>query len=98
MNQGISATASGAERKVPPLPPLYRIGKRLRHRISAIITRSSKVGDTPVYDPRLFSWVPALEARWPEIRGELDALLALEAAIPPLAEISPDHRRIAPPD
>ncbi|MEA3050288.1 MAG: ornithine lipid ester-linked acyl 2-hydroxylase [Sphingomonadales bacterium] len=89
---------SGAERKVPPLPPLYRIGKRLRHRISAIIARSSKVGNTPVYDPALFPWVAGLEARWEEIRAELDAVLALEAAIPPLAEISPDHRRIAPPD
>jgi ornithine lipid ester-linked acyl 2-hydroxylase len=98
MNQGMPATASAAERKVPPLPPLYRIGKRLRHRISAIIARSSKVGNTPVYDPRLFPWVGALEARWPDIRAEVDALLSRQAAIPPLAEISPDHRRIAPPD
>jgi beta-hydroxylase len=87
-----------AERKVPPLPPLYRIGKRLRHRISAVIARSSRVGNTPVYDPALFPWIAGLEARWQEIRAELDSLLALEAAIPPLAEISPDHRRIAPPD
>jgi beta-hydroxylase len=89
---------TAAERKVPPLPPLYRIGKRLRHRISAIIARSSKVGDTPVYDPALFPWIAGLEARGSEIRAELVGLLALEAAIPPLAEISPDHRRIAPPD
>jgi ornithine lipid ester-linked acyl 2-hydroxylase len=89
---------TAAERKVPPLPPLYRIGKRLRHRISAIIARSSKVGNTPVYDAALFPWIAGLEARSTEIRAEIDALLALEAAIPPLAEISPDHRRIAPPD
>jgi beta-hydroxylase len=87
-----------AERKVPPLPPLYRIGKRFRHRISAVIARSSKVGNTPVYDPALFPWIAGLEARWQEIRAELEAVLAREAAIPPLAEISPDHRRIAPPD
>ena len=86
-----------ADRKVPPLPPLYRIGKRLRHRISALIARSSTVGDTPVYDPALFPWIAGLEAEWEAIRGEVAALLARDAAIPPLADISPDHRRIAPP-
>jgi len=85
------------ERAVPPLPPLFRIGKRLRHRISGVIARSSKVGNAPTYDPRLFPWIAALEARWPEIRAEVGALLARQEGIPPLAEISPDHRRIAPP-
>lgn len=98
MDQPTSPTGRAeAERKVPPLPPLFRIGKRLRHRISGVIARSSKVGDTPTYDPRLFPWVAALEARWPEIRAEVEALLARQDGIPPLAEISPDHRRIAPP-
>ena len=87
-----------AEGNVPPLPPLYRVGKRLRHRISAIVARSSTVGDTAVYDPKLFPWVAPLEARWEEIRREVERLLAHQAGIPPLAEISPDHRRIAPPD
>jgi beta-hydroxylase len=85
------------ERAVPPLPPLYRVGKRLRHRISALIARSSTVGDTPVYDPKLFPWIAGIEARWEEIREEVGRLLAHQAGIPPLAEISPDHRRIAPP-
>src|SRR5438309_4857727 len=93
----MDALNSHAERKVPPLPPLFRIGKRLRHRVSAVIARSSKVGDTAVYDPTLFPWIAPLEARWEAIRGEAAALLARDAAIPPLAEISPDHRRIAPP-
>ncbi|MDB5670199.1 MAG: aspartyl/asparaginyl beta-hydroxylase [Alphaproteobacteria bacterium] len=86
------------ERKVPPLPLLFRIGKKLRHRISAIIARSSKVGNAPVLRASQFPWIAALEARWPEIRAELDALLSHQEAIPPLADISPDHRRIAPPD
>ena len=88
----------GDERKVPPLPPLFRIGKRLRHRISAIIARSSKVGNDPVLDPALFPWIRELEAHWPEIRAEVDRLLTRQEGIPPLADISPDHRRIAPPD
>ena len=86
-----------AERAVPPLPPLFRIVKKMRHRIGAVIARSSKVGDAPVYDAALFPWIAGLERQWKEIRAELDELLAREEAIPPLAEISPDHRRIAPP-
>ena len=82
---------------VPPLPLLFRIGKKLRHRLSAIIARSSLVGDRPLFDPADFAWTAGLEARWPEIRAELQGVLARGGAIPPLSEISPDHRRIAPP-
>jgi aspartyl/asparaginyl beta-hydroxylase (cupin superfamily) len=89
--------AAEAERAVPPLPQLLRIGKKLRHHIGAVIARSSKVGDAPVYDSASFPWIARLETRWPEIRAEVVALLAREEGIPPLAEISPDHRRIAPP-
>lgn len=76
---------------------LFRIGKRLRHRVSAVVAESSKVGDAPLYDPAIFPWIATLEGQWPAIRAELQAVLAHEAAIPPLADISPDHRRIAPP-
>jgi beta-hydroxylase len=92
-----SATIAKSERAVPPLPPLFRIGKKLRHRIGAVIARSSKVGDAPVYSASHFPWIAGLEARWPEIRAEAEEMLAREEGIPPLAEISPDHRRIAPP-
>ena len=86
-----------AERTVPRLPLLFRIGKKLRHRIGAVIARSSRVGNAPVLDAALFPWIADVEARWGEIRAEVEALLAREEGIPPLAEISPDHRRIAPP-
>lgn len=89
--------AAEPERTVPPLPPLFRIGKRLRHKFGAVIARSSKVGDTPVYAASLFPWIAQLEALWLEIRAEVDPLLARGEAIPSLAAISPDHRRIAPP-
>jgi beta-hydroxylase len=85
------------QRAVPPLPPLYRVGKKLRHRFSAVIARSSQVGDRPVYDSSLFPWTKSLAAKTPEIRREVEALLVRQDAIPPLADISPDHRRIAPP-
>ena len=92
-----AAQAAEAERAAPPLPPLFRIGKKLRHRIGAVISRSSKVGDMPVHATSLFPWIAQLDARWPEIRAEVEAVLAREEGIPPLADISPDHRRIAPP-
>ncbi len=93
-----SPAVNQARRALPALPPIYRLGKKLRHRVSALVARSSRVGDQPVYDSALFPWIAEVEARWTEIRDELDLLLAKRDAIPPLASISPDHRRIAPPD
>ncbi len=82
---------------VPKLPLLFRIGKKLRHRVSAVIGRSSRVGNEPVLDASHFPWIADVEAGWPKIRAELERVLARDDAIPPLANISPDHRRIAPP-
>jgi beta-hydroxylase len=76
---------------------LFKFGKKIRHKVSAVVARSSLVGDQPVYDPGQFGWIAGLEAYSAEIRRELDAVLAYREAIPPLASISPDHRRIAPP-
>ncbi len=75
---------------------IFRIGKKLRHKVSAIVARSSKVGDRPVYESAAFPWTAELERHWPDIRAELSAVLERDEAIPPLADISPDHRRIAP--
>lgn len=83
----------------PAVPDsLFRFGKKLRHRVSAVVARSSRVGDQPVYDAAMFQWLTELEAHAPAIRRELQAVLANRDAIPPLASISPDHRKIAPPD
>jgi beta-hydroxylase len=86
-----------SDQKIPPLPFLFKVGKKLRHRVSAVVARSSMVGDQPVLDPSLFPWIADIEARWSEVRDELVALLDKREAIPPLADLSPDHRRIAPP-
>ncbi|HEX5183337.1 MAG TPA: aspartyl/asparaginyl beta-hydroxylase domain-containing protein [Allosphingosinicella sp.] len=88
--------AAGGPR--PSIPFWIRMGKRLRRPFNRAIARSSKVGDPPVFDPADFPWIAALESHWSAIRAEADALLAHQAAIPPLAAISPDHRRIAPPE
>ena len=97
MQHALGHEAVQTNRHVPPLPFLFRLGKKLRHRIGAMVARSSRVGDQQVYDTSLFPWVAEIEARWIEIREELLSLLAKREAIPPLASISPDHRRIAPP-
>jgi beta-hydroxylase len=89
--------AAESERTVPSLPLLFRFGKKMRHRIGAVIALSSRVGDTPICDTRLFHWIAQMETRWPEIRAEVEQILVREDGIPPLAAISPDHRRIAPP-
>ena len=73
---------------------LYRIGKKSRRRIDAMIARSSRVPNTPVLDPALFPWMAGLRAAWPAIAEE--AMVAIGAA-PALHDISPDHQRIAPP-
>jgi ornithine lipid ester-linked acyl 2-hydroxylase len=94
MESGATKSSVGTGVAIPPR--LYRIGKKLRHHVSAAVARSSRVGDQPVYEPSLFPWISEIEARWPEIRDELTAVLGRRDAIPPLASISPDHRRIAP--
>jgi ornithine lipid ester-linked acyl 2-hydroxylase len=94
-----AVVAVGTTGKPPAGDPsrIFRIGKKLRHRVSAVVARSSRVGDRPVYDPRAFPWTETLRARWSEIREELSSILERREAIPPLADLSPDHRRIAPP-
>jgi beta-hydroxylase len=87
----------GSHAEVPPASLIFRYGKKFRHRISGIVARSSRVGNPAVFDPALFDWIGKLEESWPAIREELRALLALRDGIPPVADISPDHRRIAPP-
>lgn len=81
---------------VPKRPWLLRVGKQWQPKINGWIARSSKVGDLPLYDPAQFPWIAELESHWEEIRTEAAAALEDLEKVPPLATISPDHRRIAP--
>ena len=81
---------------IPKQPWIMRFGKWAQPRVNAIVARASLVGDSPFHDKADFPWVAELEANWPVIRAEAEACCGDLAAIPPLAEISPDHRRIAP--
>lgn len=81
---------------IPKKPLILKIGKWLQPRINAAIGNSSRVGDQPFHDTADFPWIAKLEANWTEIRAEAAAVLGDLERVPPLAAISPDHRRIAP--
>jgi beta-hydroxylase len=82
---------------IPPQPLWMRLGRRLQPAVNRIVAGSSLVGDRPVHDSRNFPWVRALEEHWIDIRAEAEVVLREIETVPPLAEISPDHRDIAPP-
>lgn len=72
---------------------LFQIGKDLRPKIDRIIMNESKIPDSAVVDKAAFPWIPALEARWQDIRDEAVRIRAED--IPSLGDISFDHGRIA---
>jgi len=45
-------------------------------------------GDKTFFQPESFPWVPAVEAEWPAVRKELEALLAHREEIPNFQDIS----------
>jgi aspartyl/asparaginyl beta-hydroxylase (cupin superfamily) len=73
-----------------------RAGRHLMPIVNRAVLRASLVGNAPLYDGGTFPWVAALEKAWPDIRDEATAVLADLNGVPPLADISPDHRDIAP--
>jgi beta-hydroxylase len=81
---------------VPKKPLIMKIGKYLQPRINRIVARSSRVGNEPFHDTVKFPWIAELEANWKDIEAEALEVVKDVRAIPPLAAISPDHRRIAP--
>ena len=77
---------------------VFWFGFHVRPPIHWFIGRFSKVGNPPVFDLDLFDWVPRLEGQWETIRQEALAVLKHPEDMPPLREVSPDHRRIATDD
>jgi beta-hydroxylase len=72
-----------------------RLGKRLRSPVNRWVARQSLIGDEPFIDYRAVPGLAELRPHWREVQSELMALLEERSAIPPLGEISPDHRGIA---
>lgn len=56
----------------------------------------SLVETTEIISRDRFGWVEMLEARWPEIRGELDAVLAERAGLLAMQAFSPTQYGITP--
>lgn len=73
---------------------LFRWLKKRRHTINDFVAKSSIIPDVPVFDPEDFDWASEIAEHWEEIRDEALAIYRHRDAIPPLREISPDHRRI----
>lgn len=88
------SNAFGLISKVQGRPLHYRLFKKQRHRANHVIARSSLISNDPVLDPAQFEWTARIAAQWEVIRDEAMAIVAHREAIPPLREISPDHRRI----
>ncbi|MEM6908794.1 MAG: aspartyl/asparaginyl beta-hydroxylase domain-containing protein [Pseudomonadota bacterium] len=75
-------------------PLHYRFLKKQRHAVNDAIAKSSKISNDPVLDQKDFEWAGRIQNSWEAIRDEALAVCEHCEAIPPLRDISPDHRRI----
>jgi len=92
----IDATLPPSSQLVPKKPLIIRFGKWIQPRTNRWIARSSRIPDIPVFKASDFAWTRKFEENWEVIRAEAAAALQDLESVPPLATISPDHRRIAP--
>ena len=76
-------------------PTLKKIGVKLLRGVEDFQSRHSLVGTGPVLDNDEFPWLKEIEAAYPAVRRELDALLAHPERIPAFHQISPDQERIS---
>lgn len=92
----IDATLPPSSKLVPKKPLIMRFGKWIQPKTNRWIAKSSRIPDKPAFDARAFGWTKMLEDNWEVIRDEAAEALRDLDKVPPLASISPDHRRIAP--
>ena len=78
--------------------PLVSIGRRLRFPLNKFMASQSLIPTDPFLDPASFPELALLTNKWEQIRDEFLAVFEDRADIPSLSTISPDHRRIAPPE
>ena len=95
--QGELADKLGAQpiQRNPRRPLIVRWGKKARKHLNRFLSRYSLVSLDPVLDADEFPWLRHLEAAAPNIQREADRLLTNITAIPPMNQMSPDHKRIA---
>jgi len=92
----IDAAVAPSSKLVPKKPLIMRFGKWIQPKTNRWIARSSRIPDVPVFRAEDFAWTREIEDNWEIIREEARAALSDIDSVPPLASISPDHRRIAP--
>jgi beta-hydroxylase len=82
---------------IPPPPPKSLIARLAVAFIEWVERRNiahSVHGNPPIYNPRQFSWVAALEQDWSTIRAELDVVLRRREELPNFQDISVDVKSI----
>ena len=63
--------------------------------LDSVAVRCSMVEEHQIFPNAIFPWTEHLEAEWRTIRAEADEVLRDRRSIPPVRELSPDHRKIA---
>jgi ornithine lipid ester-linked acyl 2-hydroxylase len=75
-----------------------RLGEKFVRSLDRYFGRHSLVGDHTFFDQRDFPWIAQLEAGYPAIRKELDALLQYHDELPNFQDISTDQYEITDDD
>lgn len=78
--------------------PSVAIGLWLIKRIERVLVHYSLVPDTPFLDPAHLPWIPGLEARWRDVRSELEKVLQRPERLPNFQDISRDQVNITQDD
>jgi len=76
-------------------PTMKKIGVKLMRGVASFQDRHSLISTDPVLANKEFPWVGDVEAAYPAIRSELEALLEHPERIPAFHQISPDQERIS---
>ncbi len=79
----------------PQITPLLRFARNIRHPLNRFLARQSLIGQQPVFEPGVLPQLAPIKEHFDAMRAEAQKLLEDRRDIPPLGEISPDHRRIA---
>ncbi len=72
-----------------------RNGKKLFQYLGRVMSKQSKVGDTPILATEHFPFLEPFTANWEQIREEAQAILKFRDEIPAFHEISPDQHKIS---
>lgn len=72
----------------PPTTAMGRVAQGFLYWVERRIRHGSKVGTPAFFDTAQFPWVARIEAAWPEIRRELDAVMVHRERLPAFHEIT----------